>query len=239
MSCGLGKRSSLSRPGSTVASLIVVVSQHGLVVAQPFQRCFHGEFAAHLQNLTQPESLEADGDKASRHGRRAAQARTLCFRHSDEPGVHWLASSVRATANGKAPAKVSSFSLRRVSNCLLESLLKGPFQGSDSQLLGKFARWFQRSDDWRLARVPSSLRLHVCVNCMSLHRKHMFLLLSDGQARVFPHTSTCVRRLRRVLRIFVSICARHSAKTRSKSVDGKLLVTITGHQREHEKSSCT
>ena len=85
-----------------------VVSQHSLDLAHPFQRRFHGKFAAHLQDETQPESLEADGVKASRHERRVAQAMTFCFRHSDEPGVHWLASSVRATANGEAPAKISS-----------------------------------------------------------------------------------------------------------------------------------
>ena len=101
------KRSSLSLPGSTAASLTVSKWYHSTVstLPTPSRDASTEEFAGHLQDETQPESLEADGVKASRHERRVAQAMTFCFRHSDEPGVHWLASSVRATANGEAPAK--------------------------------------------------------------------------------------------------------------------------------------
>ena len=91
---------------------------------------------------------------------------------------------------------------------------------ADSQMIHRLSRLLQQSDNWQLARGPRSLRFQARVP------DHVW-----WSACVFPHTLNCVHTLRHVFsRILVSDCASHSAKARSRSVGGWLLVTVVAHK---------
>ena len=85
------------------------------------------------------------------------------------------ANSVRATAIRQSTCKdIVVFFL--TSPLLLAGIASRntiPKLAPGSQLLGRFSRWLQKSDEWQLSQPPRYLRVHVCVNCTNRDLKHV------------------------------------------------------------------
>ena len=109
----------------------------------------------------------------------------------------------------------------------------------DSPLL----RWF--SPQWlptfQCLATGANSKTFLCSrvsDCTSQGAKRVFLIVSDGQACVFPHARTWFRTLRRVCScILVPDCASHAVNDATRSVRGMLLVTRFALQCEHNSAA--
>ena len=115
------------------------------------------------------------------------------------------AHSARATANGGGackdivvlsianPSLLPGTALRQTVSRLVPDSQNGPMTGN-----------------WR--NVPGLCVPAAVSDCTNQDSKCVFLIVSDGQACVFPHVLTCVRTLRRLCScIHVSDCARRQS----------------------------